>query len=446
LAVKVSTIPALMPLIIALIHLADAYLRYMAFKRRMDDESKRRLRRWFGWWSPVDILIGVLLFRDDGITPFHYKLTLILGWLPYQIIFMHIVRTSIWQHIFVFGMSALWSFSQHNWSSIFAVILLESANVPLFLTLHACLYLLWFALFFPTERRCFQNMLKNSKFLDAKPLGHYIAVLPLAVLFGPLLLIADGALLHSWQERISRIFLPIVFFFFYYNVLELTENLYEKVQIKQQNDQLKAQLSFLEHHQAIILQNQKDISVLKHDMRHTYRLLYAMLKAEDTVGALDYIKKQEHRLEEASIRVFCHSPLINAALSVYFRQAQNAEIRLTQKVNLPPDLATAEDELAVLLANLLENAIAASRKQTKDRREISLLIRHSGAQCVLELKNRYDAPLTLGENGLPLAARSGHGLGMISLMSFAKKYDAYVDFSQDNGWVKVAMYWEDRAK
>ncbi|MBO6303895.1 MAG: GHKL domain-containing protein [Selenomonadaceae bacterium] len=64
-------------------------------------------------------------------------------------------------------------------------------------------------------------------------------------------------------------------------------------------------------------------------------------------------------------------------------------------------------------------------------------------QIVLEISNTFDEGLNIGENGLPISKERGHGIGMLSLLSFAKKYDAYFDFSQENGYVKVAMYWKD---
>jgi len=61
---------------------------------------------------------------------------------------------------------------------------------------------------------------------------------------------------------------------------------------------------------------------------------------------------------------------------------------------------------------------------------------------VLEISNRFNEKIIFEENGLPKSKEQNHGIGMVSLLSFAKKYDAYFDFSQDNGFVKVAMYWK----
>ena len=436
----------LLPLVIVLIFLSDAYLRYLSFRHRMSAGERKRLWLMLAAWGLCNLVLCHLLFQRCGITAVSYKAVLMLGWIPYLAIFVLVVRQPFWQHVFVFGMSGVWSFSQHNWSALVVVQCFDSSNVPLFLSIHAVLYLLWFSLFLPAERRCFGELLTFPPLFENQMLGRCIAILPLVVLFGPMLLMADAQLVHSWQERVSRIYLPVVFFFLYYYTLTASRRLYEQMRLERSSKQLGAQLSSLKRHQETVLQAQQKLSVLRHDMRHTFRLLYAMLQDRNVVGAMDYIRQQEDSLSETSVRFFCQSPLVNASLSIYLDQAKAAGIPISQQVNLPPNFATLEEDFAVLLANLLENALHASLQQPEGRREISLIVQHNGSQCVLELANRWDRPLPLGENGLPYTSREGHGIGMVSLASFAEKYDAYVDYTQENGWVRISMYWEDRGK
>ena len=109
---------------------------------------------------------------------------------------------------------------------------------------------------------------------------------------------------------------------------------------------------------------------------------------------------------------------------------------------MPAKITTNESDLAVLVSNLLENAITASKKNSSAR-EISLIMRNIGGQNALEISNRYDFPIKIGENGLPYTTKIGHGLGMSSLEIFAKKYNAFVDFSHENKIVRLNLYWND---
>ena len=157
----------------------------------------------------------------------------------------------------------------------------------------------------------------------------------------------------------------------------------------------------------------------------------------------NYIHQQECLLNSTKIISFCREPLINAALSIYLQQAEEFNIIVHHKINLPINFSTNESDFAILISNLLENAINASQKQSSDSREISIIVQHSGKQCVLEISNRYDYDFIVGENGLPKTHKEGHGIGMVSLEAFVNKYRAQVEFFKSDGWVKFSMYWED---
>jgi len=47
------------------------------------------------------------------------------------------------------------------------------------------------------------------------------------------------------------------------------------------------------------------------------------------------------------------------------------------------------------------------------------------------------------ENNFPITFAEGHGIGMLSLKNFIEKYSAQLDFSHENGEVKILIYWEN---
>ncbi|MBR3622733.1 MAG: GHKL domain-containing protein [Selenomonadaceae bacterium] len=432
----------LLSVIVALIMLSDAYLRYLAFKETMTNEEKRALWRRLFLWSLSALLVYSFLLND--ITA--YKPILMLGWIPYLLLFMYTVRRDIWQHLFIFGMSALWSFSQHNWSSIIVLSFLKISDVDFLLTIHASLYLLWFVLFMPIERRCFSKLLLSAKFFSDEPWWRFLALLPLIALFGPLFLMADGELIHTHEERVSRIFLPLIFFFFYYIAASIADHTYKRLSLEQESNLLKAQLACLADRQKLAEENQKALAVIRHDMKHDYRMIHSMLLSNNIQEAAEYIRTREGQIENAAVVSYSTSPLINAALTIYFRRAENLGVKLSHKINLPQDLKTSEEDLAILFSNLLENAVNASSKQPENKREISLLINRKNRKIVIELTNLCDATVTFDQNGLPLPSKTDsetHGIGMLSVQSFIRKYNAYADFSQQNGVVKAYVYWEE---
>ena len=430
----------LLAILVVTIQLSDSYLHYLSFRDAMTSTERKNLSIRFLIWSVVCTAIYDLLFREFAMTASLYKIILMIGWSPWLAIMILTVRREISQHIFVFSMMKIWSLIQHNWSAI--IVVLIGLEAPEFFFVHSAVYLLLFVICLPIERHCFLKLLPPKKFFD--DYGRHVAFLPFMMILSVIILWAQEPLIHSWAERFSRFYLPFVFFFFYRHILITTEQLYERRLTNQNLRLMKEQLGALSEYNRLMQEGREKIAVMRHDLRHSYRLIHAMLQAGEFDAAKDYIATQEKLLGKTTVKNFCKPPLINAALSVYIRRAENLGIKVRHKINLPSKFSTDENDCAVLISNLLENAINASTRQPLNRREISVTIQNVGEQCVLEISNLCDETIDFGEKNMPQTSREGHGLGMVSVKIFADKYDAYTDFTQSNGVFKVTMYWMSR--
>ena len=206
---------------------------------------------------------------------------------------------------------------------------------------------------------------------------------------------------------------------------------------------LVRQMESVRENDALIQRRAREVKTLRCGLRQNYRVIGNLLAAGRVSEAMAYIRRQAELLDATAIKVFCLAPLVNAALSIYLKRAEEFGITVRYKIDLPAHFHTDESDLAVLLSNLLENAITAGKRQPQSARDLQVTIRHRGGQYVLEVANRCDFPIELGENGLPYTSKIGHGLGMSSLETFAKKYDAYVDFAHEDKRVRLSLYWND---
>lgn len=433
----------LLSIIITLLQLSDSYLRFLPFRQQLTAEVSERLWQALCLWGFASLLIYYGLFHFNGITALSYKLVLMTGWIPYMVIFLLMIRGKLCQHIFIFGMTAIWSFIQHNWGSIVVALVFRDFSAEWVIIIHAALYLVWFILLLPLERLIFSKLLPSSEFFEQRPIGFYIAILPFAILSAHWILLADSTLWHSWEERLSRLVLPIIFFFFYRYVLVATSHFLDKKRLSRNAKILSQQLLSLEDYQRFISRDTDLILGLRQELSNSYEAIAKMVQARQWDEAKKYIQHQEQQLSAAVIQPYSDFPLINAAISIYLARAQSLGISIKQKVNLPLQMITDENDFAILLSNLLENAIQGTSKEPNPALE--LIIQHNGKQCVLTVANRFSKPLKLGEDNLPLSSRQGHGIGMVSVKRFLEKYNGYVTFTQEKGWVRFFMYWRDEA-
>ena len=433
----------LVALSLSFVHLSGVYLRYLAFRDDLPAADTRRLWQFLIILALLFIPLYTWIFSRTGIVVTTYKSTLFWGWIPFQAVFMLSLPNRILHHIFIFGMSVLWTFTIHSINTITTALFMVGAEEATVLLFYSVMFIVWYLLFLPLARHCFTSLLPAYSHFTRPAVQIYTSFLPIVMVTGYLVLINDDQLWHSWEERIARLLLPIGFFLAYHYILNASNRIYEQEQLQHNADIMKQEITYLEESRLLAADSREKIKKQQENLLKTYAELKILLQQGDIAGAQTYITQQEQILPAAAIDSYTDYAIINAAISIYLHRAVALGITIIHKTNLPRNMGTDENDLAVLLANLLENALLASAKETGVK-QITLILQHNGSQCVLEMANTCHTTLQLADDGLPKTSRSGHGLGMLSLKNFLTKYDGYADFSQENGWVRLSMYWEDK--
>ena len=286
----------MLPILIALGQLFDTYFRWLPFSKHESEESKRKIFLYSAIWSGASIFLYKFIFAHFGVNAVTYKPIVMLGWLPYFLICQGVLGRKLPQHLFVLGMAAILSLIQHtvatsitllNFSAPFEIIFYE-----------ATFYLLLFAIFLPLFKKFFVALLPSREFFDLRPQGIYLAILPLLIVSVHLIRIADDVLVHSWTERLSRIYLPPVFFFFYQYILSAAKNFYDMQRLERNKILLEEKLATLKDYNEWFQENQTRVSVMRHDLRHSYNLIYTLLENGEVDKALEHIRAQKNLLEE----------------------------------------------------------------------------------------------------------------------------------------------------
>lgn len=433
-------ITGLIPFLLPLIQLSGAYLRYLPFSSQLSAARRKLLLQRLLLWAAIDLILRILIFHFAGLSILTYKITLLFAWLPYFLISLTVIHRQLPQQIFAGGMQGIWSLLLHTMgNSAMWLFFIPSAG-PQIIAWQAVFFLLAFLLTLPLARRIFRNLMPSQRLINDLPFGYYIAFLPLSICFSSLSMFITNTF-PSLKNSPSRFFLFLTFFLLYRYIVLERETQIEQTRQANNNKLMGQQLFFLHNYTLLMQDSQQHLSVLRHDMRHNIRLLYALIEENKKTEAQNLLMTLDETLKKTAIRPFCQNPILNAALSIYINKANSLHIPVTVNVNLPSHLPGYENDFAIVLSNLIENAVIASLKQAPDRRNICLSLQYHNRQVVLSLKNRYDAPLHVDENGFPQAAAKGHGIGMVSLKEFASRHRAYIEYEQKDGWVTCLIYW-----
>ena len=205
------------------------------------------------------------------------------------------------------------------------------------------------------------------------------------------------------------------------------------------NAQMSAlQLSALQSRMEAVKAAENAIRTERHDLRHRLQAVAELVLRGDKDAALDFLDAAQKRLDDQKEIRWCRPPVLDAVFSSYFDQAQNQGISVEAKISLSDTLGVNEGELAIVLANALENAIHANLDLPPEQRKIRCkMVGTPGV--MLEISNPCAAAVTFDSNGLPVAQRDGHGLGVQSISAFCRKTGAVCQFSLTGGWFQLRL-------
>lgn len=181
----------------------------------------------------------------------------------------------------------------------------------------------------------------------------------------------------------------------------------------------------------------RQMSIVQHDRRHFNNTLLSLLEHGETDKATELIEKQSEALPQKP-RQYCENVPVNAAVSYYAELARQQGIRCDLRLDISEKLSVDELSLAMVVSNLMENAIAAVSTLTAEKRELRFTSVSVG-QLILEIINPYEGEITLDERGLPVSEREGHGKGSQSVFDFVNKYGGELLYETAGGVFKVRL-------
>ncbi len=249
-------------------------------------------------------------------------------------------------------------------------------------------------------------------------LTYYIGFVPESLLSRP------EYFLHMYLKiLLSGIIYVVIFKFF----LEIQS----KFRSERDKQLLENQVYAIANQTETIYLTQEKIRILQHDMRHQLRIINEHIVNGDLDEAKTFLEACQTGLNKTQTKVFCQNIAINATLSYYFDYAERNGINVSSKADIPNQMNINYSELAVVYANGLENAINACLKEPETKNTfIDLKSRYSNDQIMIEIKNTCSTPVKFNSKNIPITYSQGHGVGIMSILAFAKKYDSIIEFFQ----------------
>lgn len=230
----------------------------------------------------------------------------------------------------------------------------------------------------------------------------------------------------------------------YYIIHQVFHTTYQQMTEEENVRLMTAQVNFLKSQYEMQERSMEQARILRHDLRHLLTVIRSFLVHEESAQAIALIDEYIENAAAGSISNYCANQVINTLLSQYIEKAQKSGIQMELDIDIPASLPVESADLAMVLANLIENACNSCQQLPNGQRRWIQFICIQSPHFLIQISNPFTGPLTLDDQGLPVAKQENHGIGMKSVLAFLKKYNAIYDLKTEDGIFAFRFMLPDR--
>lgn len=381
-------------------------------------------------YGTTALLIAAVIFLYDacGIDTLLRYYTLIVH-LPALLLFFYLSRYRGWRLIFQFLSSIL-----------FCSLIQHGAGLVYYLSGHLQAMLLAYLIFTTVILIFLIHFLRPLFFRMLLELHHgwWLLCLVMAAYYVIIIYLIPGYVGDALSSTIIKPVISFLMVGFYSVTIFFFSSTQKEMENRHAAQMFMFQLSALQSRMEAVNAAEKSIRIERHDLRHRLQAVRELVNRGESKVALDFLDITQKRLDDQQIVRWCKPPVLDAIFTSYFDQAKREDIQIDAQIALPDSLPVNEGDLAVVFANALENALHACTKLPQEQREIRCKV-ISIPSLMFELSNPCAENVQFDSHGLPIPARSGHGLGTRSILAFCQKYGATCSYTLQDNWFSLRI-------
>lgn len=185
-----------------------------------------------------------------------------------------------------------------------------------------------------------------------------------------------------------------------------------------------------------------------HEFKNQIRCLDGLLKSGNYKEMEKYVGKLSNSWVEETDCINTNHAIVNSILNQKYKQAKSLGIPVLLSVNDLSGLPVEDEDIVILLANLMDNAIEACQRLMDKEGIIKFRFLKEKGKIIISIRNPVQNPVKI-EDGRPETTKANpgeHGIGMANIQSVADKYGGENIWSCREGYFTQSIIFHDDAK
>lgn len=178
-----------------------------------------------------------------------------------------------------------------------------------------------------------------------------------------------------------------------------------------------------------------------HDYKNQLGTIQTLIKGKDIKSALIFTEKLTESISVDMSAINTNHPVVNAVLNQKYYSAQGKKISMILKVGDLHEIRLKEEEIVILLANLIDNAIRECEKvlEKKDKAVIRLKLVCENGKLILSIRNPVIDKVRIIDDTVQKKGSDSQGIGLLNVKTVVNKYEGDMALSCDEKEFKVVV-------
>lgn len=229
--------------------------------------------------------------------------------------------------------------------------------------------------------------------------------------------------LTNYSEKNIYYFISIIgFLFINVGIIYIFDNIIDKFQFMHENAQLQHQMDYQDANYEKTVHSFKSIKRIIHDTNQQFLYIEECINRNELAAAKEHIKVTLNKVEGAYHRVNTGNLVIDALVTNTLNIGQANGIRINTKLSLYlQDINIDRYDLCVVIGNMLDNAVEASKKvKIAEDRYILIRIHSDESTLFIHILNHMENDVVHlhSQKSNP----DFHGIGLMNISRICDKY------------------------
>lgn len=292
----------------------------------------------------------------------------------------------------------------------------------------------------------------------------YLCLIPVAgILFGNIILrlfytVKDDVVFQLYEQYPSFIGLvPLIAVLFYAGIMLTIISYQEMVKLQEEKNKFfveEQQIRAIRERIGEVDQFYDSIHRMKHEMKNHLTNIKGLAENGNYIEMGQYITRMDESMDAFSITIQTGNAVTDVIINDKKKAADTLGIQFVSEFRYPRSDGYDAYDIAIVINNLLQNALEACEKIKEGEKYIFISGRQEKRFFLINVKNSFKGEVIFDKNtNLPVSTKASdalgetaslHGIGLSNVKREAAKYLGNVDFWIEENMFRVMVLLQER--